>query len=153
ARRWAVGSRVGGDGGGGWAVGGPPLLATDLGQRHAVAAQLLRHGHLQIAGIAELLEVFREEAVLAIIPRRTIAAPGDELVGESESVPCGRHRETSMCMRVGVGKGHRATTPSRASKIGCILCLSSRIRVKSVSRSSRSAPLVFALGCREEDMR
>ena len=45
----------------------PPRLAADLDEVHAEAAEFLRHRHLQIARRFQLVEVFLEEAVVAVV--------------------------------------------------------------------------------------
>ena len=48
-------------------VGETPRFAGDLGQREAEAAELPRHGHPQVAGLAQLVEVLLEEPVVAVV--------------------------------------------------------------------------------------
>ena len=48
-------------------VGEAPLLPGHLGQRHPVAAHLLRHGHRQVTRVSQFVEVLLEEAVLSIV--------------------------------------------------------------------------------------
>ena len=55
-------------------LGQPPRLARDLGEREAVSAEFLRHGHLEIAGRLELVEIFLTEAIVAVVARRSLAA-------------------------------------------------------------------------------
>src|SRR5206468_3404437 len=72
--------------GGGWrAVREAALLAADLGQRHAVPTECARDRQLQVAGLLQLLEILREEAVLAVVGRRALATAGDQFVRQ-----CGR---------------------------------------------------------------
>src|SRR5262249_36034335 len=146
-----VQGHVGGQRGGRRAIGWPPLLTADNGQRHGVTGECRGQRRLEIAGAAELLEVFREESVLAIVPRRAITTARDELVGKGESVPCGRHRSSSMRMCVGSGRATalrpRAGMRESEAYFAC--------PAASVSRESRDllTPWVvnFALGCREEE--
>ena len=55
---------------GGRRVAGQPARFTrDVRQREAEAAEFLRHGHLQIAGRFQFVEVFLAELVVAIVAR------------------------------------------------------------------------------------
>jgi hypothetical protein len=67
------------------AVGESALLAADLGQREAVAAELRWHRGHQIAGRTQLLEVFLEEAVLPVVRRCALAASVDEALGQDRT--------------------------------------------------------------------
>ena len=58
------------------------LLLAHLRERHTLPAQLPWHGHGQVAGASQLLEVLAEEAVLAVIDRRPLHASREDLVGE-----------------------------------------------------------------------
>ena len=46
----------------------PPLLAHGLRERQTAAAQFDRHREHEIPGLAQFLEIFSEERVLAIVP-------------------------------------------------------------------------------------
>src|SRR5437667_241951 len=72
-----------------------PLLANDLGEREASSAQFGGHRELQIAGRAELVEVVREECVLAIVFRRAAREAREHRVGQGgcfSRCDCGCHR-------------------------------------------------------------
>ena len=60
--------------GGGRVPGEPPRLARDLGEREAVSAEFLGHGHLEIPGGFQFVEVFLTEAIVAVVARRSLAA-------------------------------------------------------------------------------
>ena len=46
----------------------------DLGERHTGASQLLRNRDLEVAELAKLVEVFVEEAVVAVVGGSALAA-------------------------------------------------------------------------------
>src|SRR5262249_23032924 len=143
---------VGRQRGGRRTIGEPPLLTADIGERHSGTAELRGHRHLEINGPAELLEVLREESVLAIVPCRAITTAGNEIVGKSESLPCGRHRLSSM--RILDGSGRATAIRPQSGMIDSDA--SSACPAASMSRESRDLlPRVanFGLGCPEEDTR
>jgi hypothetical protein len=73
---------VRGQGSSGGAVSEPALFTAHLRQRHAVPAELLGNGDLEIAGGPELFEVLTEESVLSIVGRGPFAATADDLLGK-----------------------------------------------------------------------
>ena len=77
-----VGVHVDGQGRRGGVVGEPAGLTRGLGQRHAQAAVLARDGHFQVAGLAQVLEVLAEEAVLAVVHGRALVKAPQKLIGE-----------------------------------------------------------------------
>jgi len=78
------------------AVGQTPLFAADPGQGHAGATEMLRHRHLEIARGAQLLEIFGEESVVAIVRRRSATATADQFVGKGGHGRC-VHRSLHGC--------------------------------------------------------
>ena len=66
-------------------VGEAALLARHLRQGLAEAAQLGRHRQAQVAGVAQLLEVLGEEAVLRIVFRGPLGAAAEQVAGQDRS--------------------------------------------------------------------
>src|SRR4051794_37988200 len=62
---------------------------TGLAERHALSAEVLRYVDLEEAGIAKLLEVVREEYVLAIVSRGSSSTARDDVFGQK--VVCESH--------------------------------------------------------------
>ena len=64
-------------------VAEPPLLLRDARERQACPSELGRNGDAKISGLAKLVEVVREERVVAIVLRRPLREPGEHLVGQN----------------------------------------------------------------------
>jgi hypothetical protein len=73
---------VDGEGGGGGVIAEPALLAHRLGHGVPEPAQLARDAHLQVPGVAQLLEVLEEEAVLPVVARGALLEALEHLGGQ-----------------------------------------------------------------------
>jgi hypothetical protein len=61
----------------------PAGLASDLDEVHPRPTELFRQGQVQVAGGAQLVEVFLEESIVTVIDRRALAAPLEERIGQN----------------------------------------------------------------------
>jgi hypothetical protein len=69
-------------GGGRGVIAEPPLLLRDAGERQARAAELGWNGQPQITRLSKLLEVVREEHIVAVVLRRPFRKASEHVVCE-----------------------------------------------------------------------
>jgi hypothetical protein len=60
----------------------PTRLAGDFDETHAQPAEFFRQRHVPVAGGAQLVEVFLEEAIVTVEDRRSIAASLQKGIGQ-----------------------------------------------------------------------
>jgi len=72
-------------------IGEATLLLAHLRERHPETAQFLRYVHAQIACLTQLLKIFSEETVFAVIEWGTLSTAGQDIVGQNLLVNCHGH--------------------------------------------------------------
>jgi hypothetical protein len=86
-------------------VAEPALLAAHVGEGVPPPAEFARHGDGEIAGVAQLLEVFVEEAVLAVVSRGALLEAMQHLLRQHRPARRAGGRGQSGGARGGSGLG------------------------------------------------
>src|SRR5215813_12391889 len=78
-------------------IGEAALLLTDLG--HAHASQFFWYVHMEVTGLAQLLKILSEKAVLPVVDRCTLSTPGQDVVRQDALLSGNCHMCPPWCNR------------------------------------------------------